>query len=85
MLQHTIYFSSREGGRGAREGERERAMWGGVGGKLGLGHIGYNVRSLIFILFKGIYAIGSVETPGLRGGFITFLTSKSKALGKYKI
>ena len=48
MLQHTIYFTSRERessteGGGEKEGECDGR------GELGPGHIGYNVRSLIFI------------------------------------
>lgn len=62
MLQHTIYFSSRE-----RGGEMER-------GELDLGHIGYIRRSLIFIVStKGICAFGSVKkTP--HEVFIFFIT-----------
>lgn len=52
VLQHTIYFSSR--GERGRDGE----------GELGLAHIGYIIRSLIFIgSSKGICAIGSVKKP----------------------
>lgn len=66
MLKHTIYFTSRERERhgGGRVRVMEGGGWGVVGGELGSGHIGYNVRSLIFHrLFKGIVAIGSAETP----------------------
>lgn len=49
MLQHTIYSSSRERERG-REEERKRGETERDGeGELGPGHIGYNIRSLIFI------------------------------------
>ena len=54
-LQHTIYFSSREGGgvEGGREGGGEGGEGEGRGGErereLGLGHIGYDIRSLIFL------------------------------------
>lgn len=56
----------REGGETDREGgrERKRAMEGGVGSWP------YRIQCKKFDfhrLFKGIYAIGSVETPGLMG------------------
>lgn len=53
MLQHTIYFTSRERGRERGGRDRQRGREGenesDGRGELGLGHIGYNVRSLIFI------------------------------------
>lgn len=54
MLQHTVYFSSREGG-GGREGWTER----NGEGELGLGHVDYNKKFDFHSLF---HAIGCVET-----------------------
>lgn len=71
VTAHHIFYQQREreGEKGERqterEGGRERERWKG-----GVGSWPYRIQCKKFDfhrLFKGIYAIGSVETPGPMG------------------